>query len=290
MTEDHMEVDGPTKSLPWRTSALTVFGEVPSWKPLQSTPEGVQFLDSLSSVTFLLNHDGLVMGTPDELHSSKGYFSLAAGVVIGFISSSRPPIQASTYASWLATGRVTIVLLTFHRQLATRVSRSSSIREFKMSHLLLWPGLTFFYPLGNTSAVCLTESLPPEHNADMLLLGCGDPRHILYTVYSDATLAGSEPRKLDVTCCDMEAAVLARNTLLFTLLVDNGAEKRLSSIWNIFYHMMLDKGSLSLLIKQCRKLVPLAQDMETWKQGPYAHIVSMCDDATLLDIQRFWKL
>ena len=68
MTEDvHMEIDGPTvtKNLPWRTSALTVFGEVPSWKPLQSTPEGVQFLDSLSSVTFLLNHDGLVMGTPD---------------------------------------------------------------------------------------------------------------------------------------------------------------------------------------------------------------------------------
>ena len=85
-------------------------------------------------------------------------------------------------------------------------------------------------------------------------------------------------------------SVLARNTLLFTFLVDNGAEKRLSSIWNIFYHMMLDKGSLSLLIKQCRKLVPLAQDMETWKQGPYAHIVSMCDDGTLLDIQRFWKL
>ena len=83
---------------------------------------------------------------------------------------------------------------------------------------------------------------------------------------------------------------LARNALLFTLLADDGAENRLSSIWNIFYHMMLDKDSLSLLIEQCRKLVPLAQDMETWKQGPYAHIVAMCDDTTLSDIQRFWKL
>jgi len=83
---------------------------------------------------------------------------------------------------------------------------------------------------------------------------------------------------------------LARNALLFTLLADDGAENRLSSIWNIFYHMMLDKDSLSLLIEQCRKLVPLAQDMETWKQGPYAHIVAMCDDATLFDVQRFWKL
>jgi len=84
--------------------------------------------------------------------------------------------------------------------------------------------------------------------------------------------------------------VLARNTFLFTLLADGGAEKRLSSIWNIFYHMMLDKDSLSLLIEQCRKLVPLAQNMKTWRQGPYSHAITMCDDATLSDIQRFWKL
>jgi len=56
-----------------------------------------------------------------------------------------------------------------------------------MSHVLYWPGRTFFYPLGNTSAVRLTENLPPENNADVLLLGCGDARHILYTVYADAT-------------------------------------------------------------------------------------------------------
>ena len=54
--------------------------------------------------------------------------------------------------------------------------------------------------------------------------------------------------------------------------------------------MMLDKSSLSLLIEQCRKLVPLAEDMETWKQGPYSHIITVCNDTTLSDIQRFWKL
>ncbi|KAL4077707.1 hypothetical protein J3A83DRAFT_4475246 [Scleroderma citrinum] len=159
-----------------------------------------------------------------------------------------------------------------------------------MSHLLYWPGRIFFYPVGNTPAVCLTENLPPERHADVLLLGCGDARHILYTVYADGTHPTAGPRKLDVTCCDMEAAVLARNTLLFTLLADHGSEKRLASIWNIFYHMMLDESSLSLLIEQCRKLVPLAQDMETWGEGPYSHVVTMCNADTLSDIQRFWKL
>ncbi|KAI6131225.1 hypothetical protein EV401DRAFT_451070 [Pisolithus croceorrhizus] len=159
-----------------------------------------------------------------------------------------------------------------------------------MSQVLYWPGRTSFYPLGNTSAVCLTEDLPPERNADVLLLGCGDPRHILYTVYADA-LISDEPRKLDFTCCDIEAAVLARNTLLFTLLADHdGSEDRQTSIWNVFYHMMLDETSLSLLIEQCRKLVPLAESMDSWRRGPYSHFIVMCNSDTLSEIGRFWKL
>jgi hypothetical protein len=54
-----------------------------------------------------------------------------------------------------------------------------------MAHPLLWPPKTFFYPIGNTSAVCLTQDLAPEQTADVLLLGCGDPRHVLYTLYAD---------------------------------------------------------------------------------------------------------
>jgi hypothetical protein len=54
-----------------------------------------------------------------------------------------------------------------------------------MAHPLFWPTKQFYYPIGNTSAVCLTQDLPPWQPADVLLLGCGDPRNILYTVYSD---------------------------------------------------------------------------------------------------------
>ncbi|KAI6022567.1 hypothetical protein EDC04DRAFT_2606966 [Pisolithus marmoratus] len=158
-----------------------------------------------------------------------------------------------------------------------------------MSHFLDWPSLIFFYPLGNTPAICLTEELSPEHKAGVLLLGCGDPRHILYTVHADASTS-SGPRKLDFTCCDYEAAILARNTLLFTLLADDNAEDKLSSIWNIFYLMMLDESSLSLLIEQCRKLVSLAESLDSWRQGPYAHIIAMCNSDTLSEIGRFWKL
>lgn len=55
-----------------------------------------------------------------------------------------------------------------------------------MAHLVFWPNRTiFFYPIGNTPAVCLTSEMPPEQRADILLLGCGDVRNVLYTTYAD---------------------------------------------------------------------------------------------------------
>ena len=43
----------------------------------------------------------------------------------------------------------------------------------------------FFYPSGNTPVVCLTRSLPPGKDADLLLIGCGDVRNILFTLYNE---------------------------------------------------------------------------------------------------------
>ena len=45
--------------------------------------------------------------------------------------------------------------------------------------------ISFFYPLGNTPAVCLTQDLSREQKANVLLLGCGDVRSILFTSYAD---------------------------------------------------------------------------------------------------------
>jgi hypothetical protein len=60
-----------------------------------------------------------------------------------------------------------------------------------MSHPLLFPQQSFFYPIGNTSALCLTQDLAPEQNADVLLLGCGDPRNILFTLFANLKVIGS---------------------------------------------------------------------------------------------------
>lgn len=55
-----------------------------------------------------------------------------------------------------------------------------------MAHPAFWRQKTFFYPIGNTPPILLTQFLAPKEDANALLLGCGDPRNILYTLYASA--------------------------------------------------------------------------------------------------------
>lgn len=48
--------------------------------------------------------------------------------------------------------------------------------------------ITYFYPIGNTPAIHLTRNLSIEEPADVLLLGCGDIRNILFTAYTDQNI------------------------------------------------------------------------------------------------------
>lgn len=59
-------------------------------------------------------------------------------------------------------------------------------------HTAVLHKINFFYPVGNTPPVFLTETLAPEEAAQILLLGCGDPRSILFTIYF-ATFGGMKP-------------------------------------------------------------------------------------------------
>lgn len=42
-----------------------------------------------------------------------------------------------------------------------------------------------FHPLRNKPAVWFTQDLPPTVRANCLLLGCGDPRNILFSIFSE---------------------------------------------------------------------------------------------------------
>ncbi|KAL1960585.1 hypothetical protein VTO42DRAFT_7164 [Malbranchea cinnamomea] len=102
----------------------------------------------------------------------------------------------------------------------------------------------FFYPIGNTPATCLTQDVPSGTPVNLLLLGCGDARNILYTTYADASV---NPRQLDFTCCDIEPAIIARNILLFSSIIDDQDGNNKHLIWNTYYQLYLDDESREFL-------------------------------------------
>lgn len=54
-----------------------------------------------------------------------------------------------------------------------------------MASPIYWSSKPHFNPLSTSAPTCLTEYLPPEQDAHVLMLGCGDARSVLYTVYID---------------------------------------------------------------------------------------------------------
>ncbi|KAF9651598.1 hypothetical protein BDM02DRAFT_3138753 [Thelephora ganbajun] len=157
-----------------------------------------------------------------------------------------------------------------------------------MAHTVLYPAKNFFYPIGNTSAVVLTDTLTPEEPANLLLLGCGDPRNILFTVYNQAD---DTERTLDFTCCDVEPAVLARNVLLLAMITDNEPSNEvLAKIWNSFFHFFFDEKSRSFLIAQCQTLIEVSESITAWNDSKYSKFIRMCNVNTLLELRRHWKL
>ena len=143
--------------------------------------------------------------------------------------------------------------------------------------------VNYFYPLGNTPAVSLTQDLPFGKHADVLLLGCGDARNVLFTCFADPD------RKLDITCCDIEETIIARNIFLYTLLLDDTKCARLEQIWNIYFHWKLDDESLSLFEAQTEKLITLSKTSSAWYASEYGTVIRFCDLRTLTQCHKVWS-
>ncbi|KAF7363893.1 hypothetical protein MSAN_01047300 [Mycena sanguinolenta] len=151
-----------------------------------------------------------------------------------------------------------------------------------MAHPLYWLGKRFFYAIGNTSAVSLARDVTPDQDISLLLLGCGDPRNVLFTLFSEHETA---TRKLDFTCVDFEPAILARNVLLLSMVIDN---RDAENIFDIFFHLYLEKESLALLVSQCRILLDASTTFQSWKESRYGSTLRMSTEHTLTELRRHW--
>ncbi|KAL1663362.1 hypothetical protein GGF50DRAFT_89416 [Schizophyllum commune] len=85
----------------------------------------------------------------------------------------------------------------------------------------------------------------------------------------------------------MEPAIIARDVVLLTLLVDTGKESN-ATIWDIFYHFRISRDASDLLHKQCERLLAASEQLDRWARGPYAKFIQPRTEHTLSDIRRFW--
>lgn len=113
-----------------------------------------------------------------------------------------------------------------------------------------------------------------------MLLGCGDARNILFTIYNE-----SGDRTLDFACCDIQPIVLARNILLYSMTVDGEIP---NILLDIYLHTSIKPSSLQLLERQARRLVNYAADATTWKRSPYGLFMSFYNHDTLNRVRRVW--
>eukprot|EP00798_Chlamydomonas_sp_ICE-L_P010248 gene10248-8166_t len=163
-------------------------------------------------------------------------------------------------------------------------------------------GASPFYPFGNVPAKLLTHLIPlHQENPNVLQLGCGDPRHVLYTLWATEKAGGlAAKQKLSVVCVDSCPSILARNVVLFKLITD-GCDRSL--IWTIFYSKRINAETMTQLTECASQLLSAsdvtassaaesaeigAASLQGWHSTALGKAVRFADLATLEAVRAIW--
>ena len=157
-----------------------------------------------------------------------------------------------------------------------------------------------YYPYGNTPAEDLLESCIGERRPLVLLLGCGDLRSCLYTLWKNfhPSIPDSSRRfdGVHFTLNDYSTAVLARNIifLYLCLKLPSGTERKkwLSAMWSIWYCHELYPYHLKILNQALSVLASFSSSLEKWSSScnPLQSIVQFPSLACLKSVAKCWKM
>ena len=143
--------------------------------------------------------------------------------------------------------------------------------------------------VGNTPAKLLIKQVPVHQSvANVLLLGCGDPRHILYTSWCIQQAGGlSQQQILSVTTCDVEPSTIARNIILYRLIQD---ASNFQMVWSIFYDRLIDGPCMDLLVACATNLYAVGESLEAWQETAFGAIVKFVDEHTYAIVRKIWAV
>ena len=156
----------------------------------------------------------------------------------------------------------------------------------------------YYYPYGNTPPTDLLEHIhiPPCEEPSVLVLGCGDIRSCLYTMWKhfDPLHCNDWCTKITFTLCDQSAAVLARNVLFLYLLINNAemeVKNWIPSVWAIWYCHELRPHHWEMLKSALTDLLSLSKSYEEWTSSDSV-VCSVCrfSEDTLKQMHEMWKI
>lgn len=81
----------------------------------------------------------------------------------------------------------------------------------------------------------------------------------------------------------------ARNAFLLTLILEKDDRLSIEKLWDIYYHLFIDKETASVIQEHITKLLSLSQTPEEWSKSIYGRAVHFCDADTLADVRRIWQ-
>ncbi|KAG8669903.1 hypothetical protein FPOAC1_009305 [Fusarium poae] len=145
----------------------------------------------------------------------------------------------------------------------------------------------FLYAAGNTPATSLTRSVPHGQDVDILSLGCGDLRNVLYTTYLEK---GLPQRKIDITCCDIAESIIARNAFFLIFLLDEDCKLSNEQLWNVYYHFYVDEETAAAVLQTATKLLTASKSLAEWNTSNFANSIKFCDADSLSDVRRVWMI
>ena len=157
----------------------------------------------------------------------------------------------------------------------------------------------YYYLFGNTPPEDLLQSITTDTlRPDVLLLGCGDLRSCLYTLWNNFDHRHARKFKgVHFVLNDINAAVLARNIIFLYLCTQMPASyddkvKWVASFWAIWYCHELLSHHKEVLMDALSNLLKWSSSIESWirtDENPLRLIVRFTSATNISQIHQVWK-
>ena len=160
----------------------------------------------------------------------------------------------------------------------------------------------YYYAMGNTSARDLLENVSSGKEPAILVLGCGDFRGCIYSLWKHFDPASSlhHFHGVHFVLNDVCPAIMARNVLYLYYLSkmpswkeEEAAKLWISNLWAVWYcHELLPSHERSLK-DALAVLTRVSASLESWKraaENPLRNIVSFSSSETLQQIRAVWEM